>query len=335
MRTYNKPALTIDQQISLLEQRGLTIPDKARTKRHLGNVSYYRLSAYMLPYRVRDANGNHLDQFVPDATWDDIYSLYKFDRKLRLLVFDAIERIEIALRTQMIYQLSHKYGSHWQDNARIFKAPPYNKRTGKTYNVFLDLQGRIKKQLRVNKKVTFIKHYHNTYDTPPTPPSWMSVELLYFSDLSKICQNLTCKSDRTDIAKAFGVRNDNVFCSWLHTLNYVRNICAHHARLWNILMNITPMKYFNNNPNMIWLSDAEVQNVQSSKLYYTLCIILYLLETVNPKTNFRKHFKDLLAKYPKVNVGNMGFPVDWENHPLWKQPKHFWFFRKRIIYLHK
>ena len=318
MRTYNKPALTIDQQITLLEQRGLAIPDKARAKRHLSNVSYYRLSAYMLPYRVLDASGSHLDQFVSSATWDDIYNLYKFDRKLRLLVFDAIERIEIALRTQMIYQLSHKYGPHWQDDSTIFRASQFNPRTEKKYDVFQDVQRHINEQLTANKKATFIEHYLNTYDTPPTPPSWMSIELLYFSELSKICQNLNSRSDRTDIAKAFSVKNDNVFCSWLHTLNYVRNICAHHARLWNILMDITPSKYVNNDLNMIWLSPAEVQTVQSSKLYYTLCIILYLLETVNPKTNFRKHFRNLLTKYPNVNVGYMGFPAGWENHPLWK-----------------
>ena len=119
MRTYTKPALTIDQQIDLLEKRGLSIPDHAQARRHLSNISYYRLSAYMLPYRVLDSSGNYLDQFVPGATWDDVYNLYKFDRKLRLLVFDAIERIEIALRTQVIYQLSHKYGHtgliNWTD----------------------------------------------------------------------------------------------------------------------------------------------------------------------------------------------------------------------------
>ena len=318
MKTYNKPALTIDKQIELLENRGLSIPDTARTKRHLENVSYYRMSAYMIPYRILDPDGTRRDQFVPGTSWDDIYNLYKFDRKLRLLVFDAIERIEIALRTQIIYQLSHKYGPHWQDNPSIFKGPQRNRKTGKTYDVFQDIQNHINEQLTANKKATFIEHYLNTYNNPPTPPSWMSVELLYFSELSKICQNLNSRSDRTDIAKDFGVKDDGVFCSWLHTLNYVRNICAHHARLWNILLDITPTKYINKDPDRIWLSSSEIQTVQSSKLYYTLCLILYLLQTVNPKTNFRKHFKDLLAKYPNVNVGYMGFPLGWENHQLWK-----------------
>lgn len=318
MKTYSKPALTIDQQINLLERRGLIITNHNRAVRHLSNISYYRLSAYMLPYRVLDASGNYLDQFVFGTTWDDVYNLYKFDRKLRLLVFDAIERIEIALRTQVIYQLSHKYGPHWQDNRSLFKGPHKNKKTGKAYDVFQDIQKHINDQLTANQKATFIEHYINTYNNPPTPPSWMSVELLYFSELSKICQNLNFRKDRTDIANFFGVKNDAIFCSWLHTLNYIRNICAHHSRLWNILVDITPMKYFNKDANKIWLSNDEVQTVQSSKLHYTLCIILYLLQTVNPKTKFRQHFKDLLVKYPNVNVGYMGFPVGWENHPIWQ-----------------
>lgn len=98
-------------------------------------------------------------------------------------------------------------------------------------------------------------------------------------------------------------------------------ISAHHSRLWNILVDITPMKYFNKDANKIWLSNDEVQTSQSSKLHYTLCIILYLLQAVNPKTKFRQHFKDLLVKYPNVNVGYMGFPVGWENHPIWQNAK--------------
>ena len=118
----------------------------------------------MIPFRKPNPDGSLSNDFIPGTTWNDINSLYRFDRKLRLLVFDAIERIEIALRT--------------------------NGKTGKTLDVYADIQGHIKEQLTANRKVTFIKHYLSKYDDPPTPPSWMSVELLYFSELSKICQNL-------------------------------------------------------------------------------------------------------------------------------------------------
>lgn len=119
MEIYNKPPLTYTEQIELLRSRGMVIPDKQRTERHLSNISYYRLSAYMLPYKQKE-NGEILDSFREGVTWDMVYNLYIFDRKLRLLVFDAIERLEVAIRAQITYQLSHKYGSHWQDRPEIF-----------------------------------------------------------------------------------------------------------------------------------------------------------------------------------------------------------------------
>ncbi|MGP1393400.1 MAG: Abi family protein [Candidatus Cryptobacteroides sp.] len=316
-KTYTKPALTYQQQIDLLKSRNLLIDDEARVKRPLTNVSYYRLSAYMVPFRKAASDGTLTDEFCTGTSWDDVYALYKFDRKLRLLVFDAIERIEIALRTQLIYQLSHKYGSHWQNNAAILKPARFNPKTGKTYDVYKDIQHHINEQLTSNQKAQFIKHYLDTYDNPPTPPSWMSVELLYFSELSKICQNLVSRSDRTDISNAFKVKDEKTFCSWLHSINYIRNICAHHARLWNITLDITPSKYYNSS-SLIWLSNDEIDKVQSSKLYYLLCVILYLLQTINPRSKFKQHFYDLLDEYKIVNVGYMGFPEGWKEHPLWE-----------------
>ena len=132
----------------------------------------------------------------------------------------------------------------------------------------------------------------------------MSVELLYFSELSKICQNLKSRKDRADIAKAFGLADDKTFCSWLHTLNYVRNICAHHARLWNISLDISPVKYINKDSGKVWLSNEEVKIAQSKRLYYT--------------HHFREQFRLLLQKYPVVDVRYMGFPENWQEHPLWK-----------------
>lgn len=130
MVRYTKPALTFEEQIALLKSRGLVIDDEQRVTRHLSNVSYYRMSACMLSFKKLDADENVLDEFEEGTTWDNVYDLYKFDRKLRLLIFDAIERIEIALRTQVIYQLSHKYGSHWQNEKNIFKPTYTDPRTG-------------------------------------------------------------------------------------------------------------------------------------------------------------------------------------------------------------
>lgn len=182
------------------------------------------------------------------------------------------------------------------------------------YNV---IKAHIAQELKKNDTI-FIQHYNAKYDSPKSPPSWMSVELLYFSELSKICQGLAKRADRTALAKSFGIMDEEIFCSWLHTLNYIRNICAHHARLWNIKVDVIPKKYYNKTEK-VWLTNDEVDNIQSTKLFYILCIILFLLQTVNPRTKFKQHFYDLLDKYPIVETGYMGFPEGWKEMPLWKK----------------
>jgi abortive infection bacteriophage resistance protein len=318
MNKYSKPALTFQEQVDLLKSRGLQITDDRRAIRHLSNISYYRLSAYMLPFKNVDADGKVTDCFKEGTRWEDIYNLYRFDRKLRLLLFDAIERIEIALRTQIIYQLSHKYGSHWQDDAKLFGTKSHKGQT-----VFDCIQKHINEQLKPanRRNIEFIHHYFKKYDDPPTPPSWMSIELLYISDLSKICEGLDMVRDRVDLAKAFGVPSEDIFCSWLHSISYARNICAHHARLWNIKLAVQPRKFKYSKPDKVWFTDAEMDVVQSSKLYYLLCVLLYLLQTVNPNSKFKAHFFDLLKDFPAVDVGYMGFPEGWKDHPLWQDSK--------------
>ena len=316
MKTYNKPPLTYEDQVALLKSRGLLITDEDRTIRHLSNISYYRLSAYMLPFKVID-NGVYTDTFKTNVSWDDVYNLYIFDRKLRLLIFDIIERLEISIRTQIIYQLSHKYGSHWQDNPNIFK-PIVNNKNGRvvTIDIHKELQQHIAEQLSNNKAEVFIQHYHNTYDNPQTPPSWMSVEIMYFSHLSKICSCLKSRKDIVDIANFYSLPPEH-FCSWLHTINYVRNLCAHHARLWNRDFNIVPQR-LDFSKKLKWIDSPNT--VQRKKMYYFLCMMNYMLQTVNPTSDFRNKLFDLLNEFQEfISLKSMGFPENWESEFLWKK----------------
>lgn len=320
MEIYNKPPLTYTEQVELLSSRGMVIFDKQRTERHLANISYYRLSAYMLPYKQKE-NGKILDSFQEGVTWDTVYNLYVFDRKLRLLVFDAIERLEVAIRAQIIYQLSHKYGSHWQDRPEIFTPPKtITLRDGRTVimDVYGDIQKHIKEQLHNNKAEVFIQHYCNKYDTPINPPSWMSVEVMYFNHLSRICTGLKLRADINGIASYFALP-PKTFCSWLHTINYIRNICAHHARLWNRDMNIVPEKLAFSK-SLDWVSSPDT--VKRSKLYYFLCMLNYMLQTANPTSTFKHRIKDLLTEYQEVaSLNAMGFQPDWMNEKMWDDKK--------------
>lgn len=321
---YTKPPLTFAQQLSLLESRGLKIDDPARAIRHLSNISYYRLSAYMRPFRKVDPVSRQvLENFREGTNWDDIINLYKFDRKLRILVFDAIERIEIALRTQIIYQLSHKYGSFWHNDVRVYSTCRIG---GKVVDVYKKIQTHIATVLsKPQSAPDFIKHYLTKYTNPPTPPSWMSVELLYFGDLSFLCKALDAKASKSDIdnlATSFALPRVT-FLSWLHTINYVRNICAHHARLWNLRLNIVPEQFQGGfNPDRIWITNPTT--AQRAKMYYFLCMLLYFMETINPKSKFRQHFFKLIDDYSFVNLGYMGFPSNWRNEKLWQMNKKSW-----------
>ena len=317
MEVFNKPPLTYEKQVELLLSRGLIVTDRKRAERHLANISYYRLSAYMLPYKKKE-NGIIIDAFKEGTTWDDIYDLYVFDRKLRLLVFDAIERLEVAIRTQIIYQLSHKYGSHWQDNAHIFNPPrEVTLRDGRkiTIDVYREIQSHIKEQLHSNRAEVFIQHYHNKYGTPENPPSWMSVEIMYFNHLSKICTGLKNRADINGIASYFALP-PKTFCSWLHTMNYVRNICAHHSRLWNRDLNIVPEK-LSFSTRLVWISNPDT--AKRSKTYYFFCMINYMLQVANPTSQFKSKLKELLEEYKNViSLDSMGFPQGWKEEKMWE-----------------
>lgn len=318
MEQYAKPPLKYTEQVKLLKSRGLIFANEQRAEKQLANISYYRLSAYMLPYKKKDENDIIIDEFKEDTSWENIHNLYVFDRKLRLLVFDAIERLEISIRTQIIYQLSHKYGSHWQDDSTIFKSP-----TTKTlsdgssviFDPYNDIQNHIKEQLNNNRAEVFIQHYRKKYDDPKNPPSWMSVEIMYFNHLSRICSGLKHRVDRVNIASYFALP-EKTFCSWLHTINYVRNICAHHARLWNKDLNIVPEK-LSFSKCLVWISNPHI--VQRSKIYYFLCMLNYLLQTANPSSQFKGRLIELLNEYKEiVNINSMGFPNDWQRENIWK-----------------
>jgi abortive infection bacteriophage resistance protein len=315
MRTYKKKPLLYTQQIALLKSRGLVIADEAKAERYLNEISYYRLSAYALPFQ------NAKDKFDEGTTFQDVLSLYLFDRELRLLVLDAIERIEIAIRAQMIYTLSHKYkDSHWQDNAAIFNPAIYNARTGQTFDIFSDTQVIIQKHLDQKHPEVFVKHYKTEYNAPKNPPSWMSIELLTIGELSRLYTGIKLNPDRQAIANFFHLPH-TVFTSWLHTLVYVRNICAHHSRLWNRELAIKPDVL--QNPRLPWIQASF--NTNNHRTFYMLSILKYLLASANPGNHFKEKLEAIINKYPNTPIQFMGIPttdsitlIDWKQENIWK-----------------
>lgn len=218
---YTKPPLTFADQLELLQGRGLQVPDPARAEHWLSHISYYRLSAYMLPFKDGE-------NFRPGTTFDQVAGLYIFDRKLRLILLDAIERIEVALRTFLTYELSHQYGVFGHTDPTRF-SPRFG------HDRFME---HLRKAERDSKE-TFVSHYRGKYTSEEHLPVWMATELISLGQLSRLYT--ACNPS---IKRRFARRlntGDPIVSSWLHSLSYVRNVCAHHSRLWNRELAIKPM----------------------------------------------------------------------------------------------
>jgi len=293
---FDKPALTYDDQIQLLKSRGLSIQDENKALHILQVISYYRLSGYWFP--LLEDKVNH--KFKSNAEFETAFNLYKFDREFRLLILGELEKIEVAVRSQMIQQLSLKISPFWFEDVSQFKKAHVHKKT-------ID---KIRDELKRSDEefiLKFKEKYQNEF-----PPSWMTLEVTSFGSLSVLFSALNPGRAKRDIANYFGL-NERTFQSWLHSIVYLRNVCAHHSRLWNRDIRVKPQ--IPDNPKKQWLKNSEIEN---DKVYFLLSMILYLIQTINPKNSITSRFKSLLTKYPNVDVKAMGFPDNWEEESLWK-----------------
>lgn len=296
---YSKPPLSITAQIAKLKQRGLKFNDEQKAAHYLSNISYYRLRAYTYPFQD-NSDPNH--SFIKEISFDDIIELYVFDRRLRLLVFNAIEKIEIALRTKIVYEFSLTKGSHWHEDANMYRNNYYfNKNINSLYE-------------EVDRSSeTFIEHYKQTYSTPAYPPAWMSLEVITMGLLSKLYGNLKKGDEKKKVAKKFGLPNPLILESWMHAFAGLRNICAHHSRLWNRRFTIVPKIPYNTYNTFI-----QNTNIYDNKLYAQLCCMNYITRIISPNSSFVADLKALLDTCNLVDCKEMGFPDAWKDEPIWQ-----------------
>jgi len=297
---FCKPALTIDQQIDMLLRRGMSIADRDVARHYLQHISYYRLRAYWLPFEIPAPEpGEHA--FAPGTQLESVIDLYSMDRKLRLLVMDAIERVEVSLRTRWAHVLSLRYGAHAYLESKLFRKE----------SEYAKCMTKLREEVTRSHE-TFVRHYRDTYKEPELPPLWCISELLTFGQLSLWFQNLASGADRAEIAKPFGV-DEQIIKSFAHHLSYVRNVCAHHSRLWNREMTVgmkVPAR-----PD--WLG-AAFNTAKPKRIYNTLVMLAYMLDIISPKSQWRGHLLALLGQHPKVDLDAMGFPSDWRDSPIWE-----------------
>lgn len=299
---YAKPPLTFDQQAQLLLARGLIAPSAAAIREKLQAVSYYRLSAYWHPFKQPD------ETLKPGTTLDMVWRRYVFDRQLRLLVMDAIERVEIAVRTGMVEQFTNQYGAFgYRDVARL---PGLH--AGERADFLEEIQANTERS-----REEFVRHYKAKYplnvdtDGVAILPLWMAAEVMSFGTLFTLYRGLEfCM--KKEVARGFGVMAP-VFESWLNTLNYVRNLCAHHARLWNRELAIKP-RFPERKFAPGWHVPTPISNL---RIFAVLTLLQFLLKRVAPQSRWPARLRALLAEYPDVPLRYMGFPEHWEKTVFW------------------
>lgn len=292
---FTKPPKSFDEQIDLLIERGMAITDRDRAKRYLGHLNYYRLAAYWLPFE----QDHPTHQFKPGTDFNLILEHYIFDRELRLLVMDALERVEVSLRTRWAYHLAHAYGPHAHLQKNLFKE---NWNHLENINALKETVGR--------SSEIFIRHF-SKYDEE-LPPLWVVCEVMTLGQLSKWYANLRHGSDRNAIAHAYDLDEVNL-TSFLHHLSIVRNHCAHHARLWNRLFPFA-WKLPRKRPADL---QASFNQMDGKRLYNTLVMLAYLMDSINQNT-WKQRLANLFVKHPQVRAQAMGFPDDWQARPIWR-----------------
>ena len=316
---FIKPYLSVAQQLALLKSRGLTITDDARAIAALERIGYYRLSGYWYPLRASvdqpPAAPLIQDDFRAGAEFGQIVDLYVFDKQLRLLTLDAVERVEIALRTDIALLLGRSSPTAHRDPAYLDGRFARQCARGKTVTRHQEWLTRLDKTTGESRE-EFVAHFRRSYSSPL--PIWMAVELWDFGMLSHFLSGMRYR-DQVTLAARYGLPRPELLTGWIRSINFARNICAHHGRLWNRpLVDQPPMP----RPGEVATLDHLAGDQHAQKRFYAVAAVLrYLLTFINPTTSWAARLDDLVATLPAapgVSVRHMGFPDNWRTLPLWK-----------------
>ena len=283
--TYLKPALSESDILAHLIGRGLAVPDRQKALSALSRIGYFRLQIYMRP--LQDGN----KQFLPGTDFSNILSLYEFDRELRLLCLDAIERIEVALRASIGNRLAMGHGPHFYLESRHFESDGAHR----------DFLSKV-----LSAKYLAISHYYKRYNSPSLPTIWACLEALTFGTISKHFSTLHI-NNRKQISKDFN-QDEKILISWFRSINMIRNMCAHHNRLWNAKLVV-------DEPSRAKKIKHEMG--APSSFASRAAVLVTLLQAVEPQSDWGNKLIALTRKYPTVDTSQMGFANGWQGRPFW------------------
>lgn len=279
-----EPAMNIEEQIDNLKEIGLIIDDIEYAKSFLNDVSYFRLiKAYSLGLKPKNSD------YYKDITFEEIVQLYLFNANFRQLLFAQIEKIEVNLRCRISNYFSIKYGVLGYKNADNFVNGIY-------YNDFVE---DMEKEINRNSKAPFVKNFKTNYENGDIP-FYALVELFSFGTLSKFYKNMK-NTDKKAIASSFGI-GYTYLESWIENIAFVRNICAHYGRVYNVNLSKTPILYKQ------YIADG----ISNLRVFATLLCMKHILKNDNHWKDFVDQIELLFEKYTSVKQKLMGFPNNWK-----------------------
>ena len=326
--SYLKSWLSLDQQLDQLQARGLHVSDRDKALSCIQRIGYYRLSGYWFAFRERsmlccELSGPHsgkpqdkgqlltLDNFKPGASFQNAVDLYVFDKELRLLATDALERVEIALRVDVSHTLGRldPFAYLKRDLFHpLFSEVPHKDRGLTRHHEWVTKHA----QLISRSKEEFVSHIKSKYGLPL--PVWVACEVWDFGTMSTLFGGMR-EAEQDAISARYGVNNGRVFASWLRSLNYLRNVCAHHSRLWN--RNIVDQPKLPSVNEVSWVAPFANKGHALARCFLLLRILRHLLGVINPTSSWPARLKTHMESFPDLshlglNLAGMGAPADWQ-----------------------
>jgi abortive infection bacteriophage resistance protein len=308
----NQQTYTIAGQIARLKQAGMLFRDETTASVRLRNCGYYRLEGYW-----QDEQDTCSHMFHSGIYFEDIMSRYDFDRDLRLILFTGIEQIEIGIRARFVNLLSSTYGELWYLDCNLFETAPIMKK-GIVQTMHLHMLDRLREEFNRGQE-PFIRDHRQRYPDRPAE-SWKLMEIASIGTLTKIykCLNRNLR-ERGLIAKEMGINSPRVFIGWLESIALIRNIIAHHSRLWNRLMEKRPRMHLTN-PLGAWFANP-LTSGQLQKPFSTISCIVYLCNHLTESDELKHQILSLIKSYPNVPIYKYGFFNHWDLEPIWREGK--------------
>lgn len=285
----------------------MLIPDPVEAERWLKSVGYYRLSAYWLHHEIPPTGGKtRSKQFKAGTSFAEVIACYEFDQLLRSTLLRCIMAFEVALRASWVRHLADQEGAHAYLKVDAFIDKNYHQQS--INNLREELP-------RSDEK--FIKHYLSTYTDPDLPPLWAIAESLTIGQLVRWITNTSSAKVKTAISADMGLPNQEVMKGVIQSVAYVRNVCAHHFRLWNKqLVKRPPIVHRLDKDIVTYLHKGQKQ--PENKVYNFIVVLLYLMDRQKSLSHLRQDIVSVVRCADNQILEGMGFPDNWRSRPIWK-----------------